>query len=254
MTAEIRSATGAATGAEPDHRHLRLPPQHYESEVIRRHARDAGRRDLVVVNTCAVTAEAERQARQAIRRLRREASRRLRSSSPAAPPRSQPERLERPFGGNRPRPPRQRREDARRGLAIPRRTRSGFRVADIMGVERRPPRHLIEGFEGRARAFLQVQNGCDHRCTFCIIPYGRGPSRSVPIGEIVTQARALVAGRLSGAWLLTGVDVTSLWPRPAGPADAGPDDPPPAGPWCRSCRAQGSPRSIRWRSTTTCGA
>jgi threonylcarbamoyladenosine tRNA methylthiotransferase MtaB len=71
--------------------------------------------------------------------------------------------------------------------------------------------HLIGGFEGRARAFVQVQNGCDHRCTFCIIPYGRGPSRSVPIGEIVTQVRALVAAGYNEV-VLTGVDITSYGP------------------------------------------
>jgi threonylcarbamoyladenosine tRNA methylthiotransferase MtaB len=80
-------------------------------------------------------------------------------------------------------------------------------VNDIMAV-RETALHLIDGLEGRARAFVQVQNGCDHRCTFCIIPYGRGNSRSVPMGEVVAQVRALVE-RGYREVVLTGVDITS---------------------------------------------
>jgi len=80
-------------------------------------------------------------------------------------------------------------------------------VNDIMSVRETAP-HLIAGFEGRARAFVQVQNGCDHRCTFCIIPYGRGNSRSVPLGEIVNQARTLVEAGYQEL-VLTGVDLSA---------------------------------------------
>ena len=206
MTAEIRSATGAATGAEPDIVTFGCRLNTYESEVIRRHARDAGRRDLVVVNTCAVTAEAERQARQAIRRLRRERPEAeivvTGCAAQVAPERwAAMAEIDRVLGND---------EKMRAEAWHPSADEERVRVADIMGVEETAA-HLIEGFEGRARAFLQVQNGCDHRCTFCIIPYGRGPSRSVPIGEIVTQARALVAGGYREV-VLTGVDVTSYGP------------------------------------------
>ncbi|NBB82392.1 MAG: tRNA (N(6)-L-threonylcarbamoyladenosine(37)-C(2))-methylthiotransferase MtaB, partial [Alphaproteobacteria bacterium] len=178
----------------------------YESEVIRGHARAAGRRDLVVVNTCAVTAEAERQARQAIRRLRRD--------RPAAEivvtgcaAQIAPDRwagmaeIDRVLGND---------EKLRAETWDPAGGADRVAVADIMAV-RETAGHLVEGFDGRARAFLQVQNGCDHRCTFCIIPYGRGPSRSVPIGEIVAQARALV-DRGYREIVLTGVDITSYGP------------------------------------------
>ena len=84
------------------------------------------------------------------------------------------------------------------------------RVGDIMAVQETAS-HLLDGFEGRARAFVQVQNGCDHRCTFCIIPYGRGPSRSVPMGAVVDQVRTLVESGYREI-VLTGVDVTSYGP------------------------------------------
>src|SRR4029079_4112606 len=84
------------------------------------------------------------------------------------------------------------------------------RVNDIMSV-RETAGHLIEGMDGRARAFVQVQNGCDHRCTFCIIPYGRGPSRSVPMGLVVEQIRKLVGNGYREV-VLTGVDITSYGP------------------------------------------
>ena len=112
--------------------------------------------------------------------------------------------------------------------------------------------HLVTEFAGRARAFVQVQQGCDHRCTFCIIPFGRGPNRSVPIGAVVAQVRALVAGRLPGG----GADRRRhrlLRRRPAGRADAGPDWRGGCWRWCRNCRGCGCRRSIRRRSTTTSG-
>jgi len=174
----------------------------YESEVMRRHANNAGLRDAVIVNTCAVTAEAERQARQAIRKARR------------AHPESQiivtgcaaqinPERyaamteVDRVVGNEAKLQP-----ETFGPSKHPR-----VQVNDIMEV-RQTAAHLIDGFEDRTRAFVQVQQGCDHRCTFCVIPYGRGNSRSVPIGDVVQQVRLLVERGVKEV-VLTGVDVTS---------------------------------------------
>ncbi len=184
------------------------------SEVIRREAQAAGLADTVVVNTCAVTAEAVRQARQTIRRLKRERSRtahprhRLRGADRAAHIRG--------HAGGRARA-RQRGEGQPRILARARDVlaRAPFRIAaeekiavnDIMAVTETAA-HLVDGFEGRARAFVQVQNGCDHRCTFCIIPYGRGNSRSVPMGDVVDEVRRLCAHGYREV-VLTGVDLTS---------------------------------------------
>ena len=178
----------------------------FESEVMRRAAGDAGLGDAVIVNTCAVTAEAERQARQAIRRARREHPdgahhrHRLRRDDRAGALRRDRRGRSRP---------RQRGEAAgRRAIGATAARRSGPRSPHCAEYGR-PPRHLVDGFEGTApRAFLQVQQGCDHRCTFCIIPYGRGPSRSVPIGAIVEQARRLVDGGCREI-VLTGVDLTA---------------------------------------------
>jgi threonylcarbamoyladenosine tRNA methylthiotransferase MtaB len=159
----------------------------YESEVIRRHAEAAGLSDAVIVNTCAVTAEAERQARQAIRRAKRE-----RPEAPivvtgcaaqVGPSRfaAMPE-VDRVIG-NDAKMDRDTWITAREVLRAPdlAGTEGKIAVNDIMSVKETAA-HLIEGMEGRVRAYVQVQNGCDHRCTFCIIPYGRGPSRSVPMG------------------------------------------------------------------------
>ncbi len=177
-----------------------------ESEAIRAAALSANRDNLIVVNTCAVTAEATAQARQTIRKLRR-----LNPSSEivvtgcaaqvepdmfaAMPEVSQvlgnaekmkAETWARPFGL----------DNAER-----------VRVDDIMSV-RETALHLIDGMQGMARAFVQVQNGCDHRCTFCIIPYGRGPSRSVAMGAVVDQVRRLAENGCREI-VLTGVDLTS---------------------------------------------
>ena len=185
----------------------------YESEVIRREATAAGLADAVVVNTCAVTAEAVRQARQSIRRLKRERpSARIIVTGCAA--QTEPEtfaamgEVDRVIG-NEEKLQAAAWADTRAYLA------HGFDleaeekvvVNDIMAVTETAP-HLIEAIEGRARAFVQVQNGCDHRCTFCIIPYGRGNSRSVPMGEIVDQVRRLVENGFREI-VLTGVDLTS---------------------------------------------
>jgi threonylcarbamoyladenosine tRNA methylthiotransferase MtaB len=174
----------------------------FESQVIRRQAQAAGLVDTVVVNTCAVTAEAVRHARQAIRKVRRERpGARIVVTGCAA--QTEPAT----FGamievdhvlGN---------ED-KLSTAIWAGLEAAEKVVvnDIMAVRDTAP-HLIDGFEGRARAIVQVQNGCDHRCTFCIIPYGRGNSRSVPMGEVVAQVRKLVE-RGHREVVLTGVDLT----------------------------------------------
>ncbi len=175
-----------------------------ESEVLRRNATAAGLTDAVIVNTCAVTAEAERQARQSIRRLRRERpSTKIIVTGCAAQIHpdtfsAMPE-VDLVLGNTEKMTPAGLSPDGER-----------VRVADIMSVTE-TAEHLLDSFEGRARAFVQVQNGCDHRCTFCIIPYGRGPSRSVPMGAVVDQVRMLVESGYREV-VLTGVDVTSYGP------------------------------------------
>jgi threonylcarbamoyladenosine tRNA methylthiotransferase MtaB len=177
----------------------------YESEVMRRHAVDAGLDDAVIVNTCAVTGEAVRQAAQTIRRLRREnPGARIIVTGCAA--QIEPERfagmteVDHVVGNA------EKMEAATfRGLSVEDSER--VQVNDIMSV-RETAHHMIDGFGSRARAYVQIQNGCDHRCTFCIIPYGRGPSRSVPAGEVVAQVRHLVEAGYPEI-VLTGVDITS---------------------------------------------
>jgi threonylcarbamoyladenosine tRNA methylthiotransferase MtaB len=172
----------------------------FESEVIRREASAAGLADAIIVNTCAVTAEAERQARQAIRRARRERpGARLIVTGCAA--QIAPERyaamaeVDQVLGNLA----KLRAESYR--AAQPR-----IAIDDIMAV-RETSAHLVEGFEGRVRGFVEVQQGCDHRCTFCIIPFGRGNNRSVPAGEVVARVRALVERGVPEI-VLTGVDIT----------------------------------------------
>ncbi|CAO3372612.1 tRNA (N(6)-L-threonylcarbamoyladenosine(37)-C(2))-methylthiotransferase MtaB [Azospirillum argentinense] len=177
----------------------------YESEVMRTHARNAGLEDVVIVNTCAVTSEAERQARQTIRKLRRERpNARIVVTGCAAqidPQRygAMPE-VDQVLGNQ------EKLQPESWGLA----PAEKVLVNDIMSVKETAG-HLIGGFEDRARAFVQVQQGCDHRCTFCIIPYGRGPSRSVPIGAVVEQVQALVKAGYNEV-VLSGVDITSFGP------------------------------------------
>ncbi|MEQ8440355.1 MAG: tRNA (N(6)-L-threonylcarbamoyladenosine(37)-C(2))-methylthiotransferase MtaB [Alphaproteobacteria bacterium] len=177
----------------------------FESEAIGELVTEAGRDDVIVVNTCAVTAEAERQARQTIRKLRREhpekeilvtgCAAQISPETYGAMPEvsrviGNREKLEaETYGG-----------EARARIA----------VDDIMSVEETAG-HLISGFGGRARAFVQVQNGCDHRCTFCVIPYGRGNSRSVPAGAVIEQIRVLVENGVQEV-VLSGVDITSYGP------------------------------------------
>jgi len=167
--------------------------------------RAAGLEDTIILNTCAVTSEAVRQARQTLRRLRRERPEaRLIVTGCAA--QIEPERFARMAEvdgvlGNA----EKLRADSFRALAIA----GGERVSvgDIMSVTEISP-HLVDRLEGRARAFVQVQTGCDHRCTFCIIPYGRGNARSAPAGDVVDQVRRLVETGHSEV-VLTGVDMTS---------------------------------------------
>jgi threonylcarbamoyladenosine tRNA methylthiotransferase MtaB len=177
----------------------------YESEAIRLRAGEAQLRDAVVVNTCAVTAEAVRQSRQAIRRLKREKpARRVIVTGCAA--QTQPGSYAAMAEvdaviGNAEKLTAQVYADFGVGAA------EKIRVNDIMSVRETAPQ-MVDHFEGHTRAFLQVQNGCDHRCTFCIIPYGRGNSRSVPLGAVVTEARRLVEAGFPEI-VLTGVDLTS---------------------------------------------
>jgi threonylcarbamoyladenosine tRNA methylthiotransferase MtaB len=184
----------------------------YESEVIRAQAQAAGLADTIVVNTCAVTAEATRQARQTIRRLKRERPHaRIVVTGCAAqvePARfaDMPE-VDRVLGNSEKLDGQVWRETGELLARDIPAAEARVAVNDIMAV-RETAAHLIDGFEGRARAFVQVQNGCDHRCTFCIIPFGRGNSRSVPMGEVVAQVRKLCA-RGYREVVLTGVDLTS---------------------------------------------
>ena len=185
----------------------------YESEVIRARAQEAGLADTIVVNTCAVTAEATRQARQAIRRLARERpGARIVVTGCAAQVeparfRDMPE-VDRVLGNTEKLSVESWRDTqalfARGGVGMERDAKVA--VNDIMAVTQTAA-HLIDGFDGRARAFVQLQNGCDHRCTFCIIPFGRGNSRSVPMGEAVDQVRRLNE-RGYREVVLTGVDLT----------------------------------------------
>src|SRR3981189_2899126 len=186
----------------------------YESEGIRRNAAGAGLGDVVVVNTCAVTGEAVRQARQAIRKLKRDHPQaRILVTGCAA--QTEPDtfadmaEVDRVIGNDEKMRP-DAWADTRAYLA-----RGPFGIGaeqkiavnDIMAVKETAP-HLIDGIEGRARAVVQVQNGCDHRCTFCIIPFGRGNSRSVPVGEAGGEIRRLVDNGYREV-VLTGVDLTS---------------------------------------------
>ncbi len=174
----------------------------YESEVMREHAIKGGIKNAIIVNTCAVTNEAEREARQAIRKLRREnpdayiiatgCAVQTNAGEFAAMP-----ELNRVLGNDAKMKPES---------FLPNLTER-ILVNDIMSV-RETASHLLAGFQDQSRAFIQVQNGCDHRCTFCIIPYGRGNSRSTPIGEIVSQVRQLVVNGYNEI-VVSGVDLTS---------------------------------------------
>jgi threonylcarbamoyladenosine tRNA methylthiotransferase MtaB len=174
----------------------------HESEVMRGHANAAGLDNAVIVNTCAVTGEAVRQARQTIRKIRREnpekqiivtgCAAQTEADNFAAMP-----EVDRVLGNIEKLDARSWQRDASARKS----------VTDIMAV-RQTSMVPIEGIEGRARAIVQVQNGCDHRCTFCVIPFGRGNSRSVPMADVVAQVRTLAANGYREI-VLTGVDITS---------------------------------------------
>jgi threonylcarbamoyladenosine tRNA methylthiotransferase MtaB len=177
----------------------------YESEAIRARATQAGLTDAIIVNTCAVTAEAVRQSRQAIRKLRREkpdaqiivtgCAAQTEPQTYAAMP-----EVTRVLGNRE-------KLDAASWAADFLRDAPRVIVNDIMAVKETAAQ-FVDGFEGRARAVLQVQNGCDHRCTFCIIPYGRGNSRSVGAGAVIEEARRLVEAGYREI-VLSGVDLTA---------------------------------------------
>jgi threonylcarbamoyladenosine tRNA methylthiotransferase MtaB len=182
----------------------------YESEVMKSEAEKAGLSDTIIINTCAVTSESVRQAKQAIRKARRDhPERRIIVTGCAAQTEA------RTFGdmaevdlviGNADKL----KSESYQPMVFGTPLNDKVQVNDIMSV-RETAAHLIEGMDGRTRAFVQVQNGCDHRCTFCIIPYGRGPSRSVPMGLVVEQIKKLVANGYREV-VLTGVDITSYGP------------------------------------------
>ena len=174
----------------------------YESEVMKQHALEAGLNNTIIFNTCAVTAQAEKQARQAIRKARR-ANPDIRIVVTGCAAQANPAQFTRMAEvnavlGN------EEKMNAAPYLSL---DSERAQVNDIMSVKETAS-HLVASFDGRARAFIQVQNGCDHRCTFCIIPFGRGNSRSVPIGEITTQVRSLVEAGYHEI-VFTGVDVSA---------------------------------------------
>ena len=180
----------------------------YETEAMKDLATRAGVQNAIIVNTCAVTAEAVRKAKQDIRKQRRanpDAQIIVTGCAAQIEPATftaMPE-VNIVFGNTEKMDP-----DTWAGLApdLIGQTEP-VQVDDIMSV-RDTAGHLIDGFGTRSRAYVQVQNGCDHRCTFCIIPYGRGNSRSVPAGVVVDQIKRLV-GKGYNEIVLTGVDLTS---------------------------------------------
>ena len=182
----------------------------FEGAVMKAEAEKAGLDNAIIVNTCAVTAEAVKQAKQAVRKARRDnPTARIIVTGCAAQTEA------RTFGdmeevdlviGNADKLRAESYKPMVFGVAL----NDKVQVNDIMSV-RETAGHLIEGMDRHTRAFVQVQNGCDHRCTFCIIPFGRGPSRSVPMGIVVDQIKKLVANGHSEV-VLTGVDITSYGP------------------------------------------
>ena len=174
-----------------------------ESEIMRSQASEAGLDDTIIVNTCAVTAQAESQARQTIRRLRRENPKgRIVVTGCAAQLKPEEfasmEEVDRVVGN----------VEKLHGARLTGSTDSNMDVSDIMEVAGTFDVPLISGFEDRTRAFVQVQQGCDHRCTFCIIPFARGPNRSVSPDQVIEQVRTLTQNGHAEV-VLTGVDVSS---------------------------------------------
>jgi threonylcarbamoyladenosine tRNA methylthiotransferase MtaB len=196
----------------------------FETEVMRSLAAKAGLGDAIVINTCAVTAEAERKARQAIRRSRRQnPGARIIVTGCAA--QIDPDRyagmaeVDHVLGNHE-------KVLASSFSVLAAREPPRRLVGDIMNV-RETAGHMLAGFGTRTRAFVEIQQGCDHRCTFCVIPFGRGNNRSVPVGEIVSQVRALVAA--GTAEIADGGRYHRLWRRSARPSRPGPIVPAPAG-------------------------
>ena len=179
----------------------------YESEVMKAHAAGAGLQGAVVVNTCAVTSEAQRQARQAIRKARRDNPEAriivtgCAAQTDAAAFAAMPE-VDLVLGNEE-----KLRADSWRADVKARNGTASVKVSDIMTVTRARPVSLA-GFGEKTRAVVQVQTGCDHRCTFCIIPFGRGNSRSVQVEQAVQQVRTLVEAGCPEV-VLSGVDITS---------------------------------------------
>lgn len=183
-----------------------------ESEAMRRAAQHAGLQNIVIVNTCAVTSQAVRQARQTIRRLSREqpgkaiivtgCAAQIDPQIFAAMP-----QVARILGNADKAKP-----ESWRALDLANENAARVRVNDIMTLPETAHHFIasdgVDSIAGHTRAFVEVQNGCDHRCTFCVIPYGRGPSRSAPAGEVVEQCKKLVANGYREI-VLTGVDITS---------------------------------------------
>lgn len=173
----------------------------YESEVIRDNLAKAGVDDAIVFNTCAVTSEAERQARQAIRRARRENPDKKIIVTGCAVQANKDKYIEMEevdnILGN------QDKLEPKNYLEL---DTERAKVNDIMEIKE-TALHMVDSYDGKTRAFLQIQNGCNHRCTFCIIPYGRGNNRSVPVGDIVDHAQKLVAKGFREI-VFTGVDIT----------------------------------------------
>ncbi len=177
----------------------------YESEVMSEHARNAGLDDAIIINSCAVTNEAVRQARQTVRRLKREnpdAKVIVTGCAAQIDPQmfDKMDEVDFVIGNDE-----KMKAETFQGLATE--ISEPCQVNDIMSVTETAG-HLISAFGGRARAYVQVQNGCDHRCTFCIIPFGRGNSRSVPAGEVVHQVSHLVNEGYKEI-VITGVDITA---------------------------------------------
>lgn len=173
----------------------------YESEIIKANLAKSGCDNVVVFNTCAVTKQAEKQARQAIRKLRKaDPNKKIIVTGCAA--QNSPEmfakmpEVDKVIGNEEKLSDKYYKFDSQKVI-----------VNDIMSVKE-TANHMVTSFDGKARAFIQVQNGCDHRCTFCMIPFGRGNSRSVPVGVIVEQVRMLHAKGYKEI-VLTGVDVTA---------------------------------------------
>ena len=180
----------------------------FETEVARSHAADAGLTQTIIVNTCAVTNEAVRQARQSIRRLRRDHPEHqiiVTGCAAQIDPNqfAQMTEVDHVIGNAE-----KMRADTYVGISS--KDTPTIRVNDIMAV-RETANHLVDGVADRARAYVEVQNGCDHRCTFCIIPFGRGNSRSVPAGVVTEQLQRLVDRGINEV-VLTGVDLTSYGP------------------------------------------